>query len=161
MTIRYSGPTLGHAVADAGFTMSGANTDPKNPPAEPTRQDSGPVLHRDPRYPPMVQNGLSGSFDHAKKLHSPDFLGSSSGYMSPVPKWAIGPFPTKAPGTQFRGGSGGHGFNRRTASVRVMDANWNQGMRTVYENDAGQVVEPKTGKTDKVKGHFPHDKKLK
>lgn len=113
---------------------------------------------------PADQNDLTGSFDHAKKLHNPRFLVSSSGYVSPVPDWATGPFPTKSEGVQFRSGSGGHGFDPRTASVRVMDENWNQGRRTVYENCARpdpQVIDPFSGKTSMVKGHFYHDKKPK
>lgn len=41
-----------------GFTMRGANTDPNRPP-EPPKKDTGPQLYRDPKYPTMVQNGLT------------------------------------------------------------------------------------------------------
>lgn len=155
MTIKYTGerPT-------AGFTMRGANTDPNRPP-EPPRQDRGPQLHRDSKYPAMVQNGLKPDFRKADPYHSPNFLVNPSGYNSPVPDMAIGPFPTGGKGVQFKYGSGGHEFNARTSSVRVMDQNWNQGKRTVYENLGGQVIDPKSGRTSIVKGHFYHDKNPK
>lgn len=54
MTIKYTGECL-----TAGFTMRGANTDPNRPP-EPPKKDTGPELYRDPKYPTMVQNGLTG-----------------------------------------------------------------------------------------------------
>lgn len=153
-----------------GFNTRGANTSVDH--TSLPRVQEGPKTFRDPRYPPMVQNGLTSDFDHAKTLHNPNFLVNSSGYTSPIPNWATGPFPTKSEGVQFKYGSGGHSFNAsdgstksfdsRTSSVRVMDANSNQGNRTVYENSASpipQVVDPFSGKTSMEKGHFYHDKK--
>lgn len=58
MSIRYKGqrPTL--VTIEAGFTMRGANTDPNNPPPEPKKY-GGPELHRDPKYPTLLQNGMT------------------------------------------------------------------------------------------------------
>lgn len=155
MTIKYYGESL-----KAGFTMQGANTDPNNPPVPP-KQDTGPQLYRDPKYPTMVQGGVKPAFQKADPYHSPNFLVSPSGYTSVLANNSIGPFSTEGKGVQFKWGSGGYWLDSRTSTTRVMDANWNQGKRTVYENANGQIVDPKTGKTDIVKGHFYHDKKPK
>ena len=101
---------------------------------------------------------LTDEFSFAKKLHSPHFLASSSGYTTPVPTNAIGPYATRAPGVMFKGGAGGHGFDIRTTDVRVMDANWNQGNRTLYENIRKQILDPFSGDPDHHGGHFYHKK---
>lgn len=54
MTMKYTEESL-----TAGFTMRGANTDPDRPP-EPPKKDDGPKLHRDPKYPTMIQSGFTG-----------------------------------------------------------------------------------------------------
>lgn len=89
-----------------------------------------------------------------EELHSPDFLVSSSGFISPVPEGATGPVSLydkksgkRETGMAFIGGSGGHGFDNKTTSVYVMDANSRQGPRTYYRNITGQKVDPFTGKT--------------
>ena len=77
----------------------------------------------------------------------PSFISAADGSVFPVPKGATGPVPTRVPGMQFTGGSGGHGLDPRVTGVRFMDSNANQGARAVYMNRAGQTVNPLTGRT--------------
>ncbi len=54
---------------------------------------------------------------------APDFVVTPKGEAIPVPSGATGPTPTRAPGVQYTGGSGGHGLDSRvpvSASWRVM-----------------------------------------
>lgn len=83
----------------------------------------------------------------ASQSRGPSFVAASDGTVFPVPRGAIGPTPTRAPGMQFTGGSGGHGLDPRVSGVRFMDANANQGARAVYMNQTGQTVDPLTGRT--------------
>lgn len=76
----------------------------------------------------------------------PDFVVTSKGEAIPVPNGASGPLPTRSPGDQYTGGSGGKGMDSRTSGVRVMDRNSNQGRRAVYMNEKGQTVDPSTGR---------------
>ena len=78
---------------------------------------------------------------------SPNFIAAADGSVFPVPQGATGPLATRAPGMQFIGGSGGHGLDARVMGVRFMDANAKQGARAVYMNQAGQTVNPYTGRT--------------
>jgi len=78
---------------------------------------------------------------------APDFVVTPNGEAIPVPSGATGPTPTRAPGFQYTGGSGGHGLDSRTTGVRIMDGNANQGPRAVYMNQQGQTVNPATGRT--------------
>jgi hypothetical protein len=78
----------------------------------------------------------------------PNFVVTPAGEAIPVPTGAAGPTPTRAPGMQFTGGTGGGpGMDSRVTGVRVMDANSNQGARAVYMNESGQTVNPATGRT--------------
>jgi RHS repeat-associated protein len=77
----------------------------------------------------------------------PDFIVTPKGQAIRVPTGATGPNPTRAPGVQYTGGSGGKGLNSRVAGVRVMEGNSNQGPRAVYMNKSGQTVDPVKGGT--------------
>jgi hypothetical protein len=77
----------------------------------------------------------------------PNFIGAPDGQVFAVPDGATGPTPTRAPGMQFTGGSGGNGLDPRVTGVRFMDANAIQGARAVYMNGSGQTVNPSTGGT--------------
>jgi hypothetical protein len=74
------------------------------------------------------------------------FIAAEDGMLCPVPRGATGPFPTRAPGMQFTGGSGGYGLDPRVTGVRIMEGNATQGARAVYMNQAGQTVNPLTGR---------------
>lgn len=90
---------------------------------------------------------------------STDFVVSSNGYTSPLPDGSNGPNHLRN-GTQYSGGLGGKGFDDRVSRARIMEGNWNQGPRTVYENNYGQKVDPWTGRTvadDHKNAHFYHN----
>ena len=91
--------------------------------------------------------GVTGEVAAAGSRAGPDFIAAADGSVFPVPRGATGPLPTRAPGMQFTGGSGGNGFDPRVTGVRFMDANANQGARAVYMNQSGQTVNPFTGRT--------------
>ncbi|MHC4705119.1 MAG: RHS repeat-associated core domain-containing protein, partial [Planctomycetota bacterium] len=78
---------------------------------------------------------------------APDFVVTPGGQAIRVPSGATGPYPTRAPGFQYTGGSGGHGLESRVTGVRIMEANRYQGSRAVYMNVQGQTVNPATGQT--------------
>jgi hypothetical protein len=93
----------------------------------------------------------------SSNTHSPSFIVTPKGETIIVPKGAQGPLPTRAPGFQFIGGSGGHGLNARVTGVRIMEANRYQGRRAIYMNMGGQIVDPATGRTvanDDPRGHW-------
>lgn len=95
-------------------------------------------------------------------LNSVNFLISKNGFVSPVPEGAIGPYAPRSSGVALRGGVGGHGFDKRTTDVYVMDENRHQGKRTYYMNITGQKVDPFTGHTidpDHPMAHIYHNKK--
>ncbi len=77
----------------------------------------------------------------------PSFIAAADGSVFAVPRGATGPLPTRAPGMQFTGGSGGYGPDPRVTGVRFVDTNANQGARAVYMNQAGQTVNPFTDRT--------------
>jgi hypothetical protein len=77
----------------------------------------------------------------------PTFIGFADGPPAAIPAGATGPLPTKSPGIQFTGGSGGPGLDPRVTSVRVMDATAHHPKRIVYMNGQGQTVNPLNGKT--------------
>jgi TolA-binding protein len=94
-----------------------------------------------------------------------DMVASSSGIISPVPYGANGPYPTKAPGIEYQGGSGGSILHSSVANLRIMydnsenTGNPNHRARTIYSNNFGQAVDPITGQSnDKSKTHIFHDK---
>ncbi len=70
------------------------------------------------------------------------------GAFSPlIPEGAVGPLPTRAPGFQYVGGRGGSGLHPNVTGVRFMDATNHHASPRVYMNDAGQTVDPFTGRT--------------
>ncbi len=83
----------------------------------------------------------------AKGSAGPSFIGFEEGAPVIVPKGAHGPLPTRSPGMQFEGGSGGHGLDPRVTGLRIMDGNGYHPPRLVYENRARQKVNPHTGRT--------------
>jgi RHS repeat-associated protein len=83
----------------------------------------------------------------ARACRELDFVAGADGSVFPVPRGAAGPAPTRSPGFQFTGGTGGHGLDSRVTGVRFMEANSNQGSRAVYMNASGQTVNPFTGQT--------------
>jgi RHS repeat-associated protein len=96
-----------------------------------------------PEAGPLSSAGGTGAISSS----GPDFVAASDGTVFVVPKGATGPTPTRAPGMQFTGGSGGNGLDSRVTGVRFMDANQTQGARGVYMNRTGQTVNPHTGRT--------------
>lgn len=89
---------------------------------------------------------------------APDFVVSPNGDAVPVPDGAVGPIPTRSPGVQYVGGSGGKGMSERTTGVRIMGGNKSQGRRVNYMNEQSQTVDPKTGRTisnSDPRGHRP------
>ncbi|NJL26605.1 MAG: hypothetical protein HC897_01370 [Thermoanaerobaculia bacterium] len=78
---------------------------------------------------------------------APGFVVTPRGEAIPIPRGAIGPSATRAPGVQYVGGSGGAGLDSRVTGVRIMEGNSNQGSRAVYMNRTGQTVNPATGRT--------------
>jgi hypothetical protein len=77
----------------------------------------------------------------------PTFIGFESGSPAAIPSGATGPLPTKSPGMQFTGGSGGPGLDPKVTGVRVMDSTAHHPNRIVYMNGKGQTVSPLSGKT--------------
>lgn len=91
-------------------------------------------------------------------------VSSSVGYTSPVPSGAEGPFLTRAPGSEYRGGYGGNSLPDCVANLRIMDdnsqvtGNPNHRQRSIYTNKFGQPINPETGKPDRAnKTHLYHD----
>ncbi len=78
---------------------------------------------------------------------APGFIVTPEGELIVVPKGATGPTPTRAPGVQYIGGSGGSGLDKRVTGVRIMEGTEKQGPRVVYMNESGQTVNPSTGRT--------------
>ncbi|MBS1910948.1 MAG: hypothetical protein JST22_03085 [Bacteroidetes bacterium] len=107
-------------------------------PAEAAAQKTGPAT------PAAAGNSGSGN---TAGTSSPSIIVTPKGQAIIVPEGATGPTPTRAPGAQYTGGSGGKGLNPRTTGVRIMEENANQGPRAVYMNQNGQTVNPYTGKT--------------
>ncbi|HMC07952.1 MAG TPA: hypothetical protein VKL22_01330, partial [Actinomycetota bacterium] len=96
-----------------------------------------------PAVPPSTPGSLS----------SPDFVVHPNGTVIPVPEGAVGPtFTANNAGFQYTGGSGGHGLDPRTTSVRIMDPvtggkyAYPNGYVS-YSNASGQAVNPYTGQT--------------
>ena len=85
----------------------------------------------------------------------PDFVVTWQGDAIPIPQQATGPTPVRnGKGFQYTGGSGGHGFDPRTAHVRIMDPTPPRGTSAgypagyvSYSNARGQPIEPYTGRT--------------
>jgi len=80
-------------------------------------------------------------------LKGPSFIGLVKGPSIIIPKGATGPLPTRGPGSQFVGGSGGgNGLNPEVTAVRIMEPNkLNPNGRVTYMNRSDQVVHPYTG----------------
>jgi RHS repeat-associated protein len=76
-----------------------------------------------------------------------DFVVTPRGQAIHIPRGATGPTPTRAPGVQYVGGSGGRGLDSRVTGIRIMEGNANQGPRVIYMNSRGQTVDPTTGRT--------------
>lgn len=81
------------------------------------------------------------------------------GAHSPIiPKGAMGPYPTRRPGSQYVGGAGGSGVHPSVTGVRFMEATAHHQLRPVYMNAQGQSVHPFTGQTippDHPMAHIP------
>ena len=82
-----------------------------------------------------------------------NFIVTKEGTVFPVPKGAIGPFPTSNyQGIQFVGGKGGYGFESRAFGFRFMDPIttgkyiYPKGYGN-YFNRNGQAINPYTGRT--------------
>lgn len=84
------------------------------------------------------------------------FIGFEDGPPAIVPDGATGPVPTRSPGIQYVGGSGGHGLDSRVSGVRIMDATERHPARVVYMNEEGQSVHPLTGQTVKPDDPWAH-----
>jgi hypothetical protein len=77
-----------------------------------------------------------------------DFIVHPNGDTVIVPEGASGPFPAESgKGFQFIDGSGGHGLDPRTTDVRIMDPTPRYPNGYASYSNAGQTVDPYTGRT--------------
>jgi hypothetical protein len=90
-----------------------------------------------------VQNQFSAS--HNGGMEAPSHIAYQQGNVFPLPQGALGPFPTRGPGVQYIGGSGGNGLPSSVNRVRFMDETHYHPKRVVYMNN-NQTVSPTTGK---------------
>ena len=92
----------------------------------------------------MMTHGAGG----ARPAPSTTFIGQARGPSIAVPTGASGPAPTRAPGVQYTGGSGGGpGLHPNVTGVRIMEATPYHPRRAVYMNNSGQTVSPSSGRT--------------
>ena len=96
---------------------------------------------------PAAEAGSAEGAASAGASTNPAFVGFEEGAPAVIPEGATGPIPTRGPGMQFTEGSGGYGLDPRVENVRIMDATEQHGARVIYENGAGQTVNPYTGRT--------------
>ena len=98
------------------------------------------------RQGPFFSNLNDGAVS-AQLRPAPAHVVTPGGTTINVPEGARGPLPTRAPGVQYVGGSGGPGMDSRVSSVRIMDQTEHHPARVIYENSSGQKVNPATGQT--------------
>ncbi len=94
-----------------------------------------------------------GMFAAKTSSSAPSFIVSEGGTVFPVPKGATGPLGVESgKGFQFVGGSGGNGLSSKVTYFRMMDPvtmgkfQYSGGYGS-YLNNAGQTINPLTGKT--------------
>ena len=76
---------------------------------------------------------------------APGFVVTPGGDAIVIPRGATGPDPTRAPGAQYTGGTGGPGLDPKVTGVRIMEGTPHHPQRAVYTNESGQTVDPATG----------------
>jgi len=102
---------------------------------------------------PIQQKPTLGS-PSAGSGNAPNFVVTPSGETIIIPSGASGPLPTRGPGFQYTGGSGGAGLHPDASNVRIMDPTPPRGPSpgypggyVNYTNSRGQSVDPYTGRT--------------